>query len=116
VDHYARNAWFALLQQRIGNHQAWGMFGRAYQGNADRVGGGSASTSGLGAVQWSVGYSYRIAKTADVFASYYELRNDRSASYSAFPGFGAVAPGADTRGAGIGILYTFDAAWTVKKP
>jgi hypothetical protein len=115
VDRYGRNAWYALLQQRLGNHQIWGAYGRAYQGDARRVGGGSASTSGLGAQHWSLGYSYRIAKTADVFASWYEVRNDRSASYSPFPGFGAVAPGADSRGVGVGLLYTFDLGWTVDR-
>lgn len=114
VDRYARSAWYALLQQRIGGHQLWGAYGQAFRGDAERVGGGSASTRGLGALQWSVGYSYRVAKTADVYASYYEVRNERSASYSVFPGFGTVAPGADTRGFGLGVLYTFDAAWTVK--
>jgi predicted porin len=114
VNHYARNAWYALLQQRVGAHQIWGAYGRMYQGDAGRVGGGQASTSGLGGQQWSAGYSYSIAQSADVYVAYYELRNDRSASYSIFPGLGTVAPGADIRGYGVGVLYTFDVGWTVK--
>ncbi|HSD21580.1 MAG TPA: porin [Anaeromyxobacter sp.] len=114
VERYARNAFYALLQQRIGDHQLWGAYGRAFRGDAEQVGGGSASTRGLAARQWSAGYSYRLAKTADAYAAYYEVRNERSASYALFPGLGAVAPGGDTRGFGVGVLYTFDAAWTIK--
>jgi predicted porin len=114
VRRYARDAFYALLQQRVGAHQLWGAYGQAFDGDATLVGGGAASTRGLGARQWSVGYSYGLSKSADVFASYYELRNERSASYAVFPGFGAVAPGADTRGFGVGVLYTFDVGWTAK--
>jgi predicted porin len=114
VDHYARYAWYALLQQRAGDHQLWAAYGQASRGEATLVGGGPASTRGLGARQWSVGYSYSVAKAADVYACYYEMRNERSSTYSVFPGIGAVAPGADTLGFGVGVLYTFDVAWSTK--
>jgi Fe-S oxidoreductase/predicted porin len=114
VNHYARRAWYALLQQRIGDHQLWGAYGQALRGDATFVGGGAASTRGLGARQWSVGYSYSVAKTADVYACYYEMRNERSSSYAVFPSPGTVAPGADTLGFGVGVLYTFDIGWTAK--
>ncbi len=114
VDGYTRTAGYGLLQQRFGDHQLWGAYGQALRGNASRVGGGPASTRGLGARTWMAGYSYRLAKAADVYAAYYEVRNDRSAAYSVFPGLGTVAPGADTRGFGLGVLYTFDVSTTVK--
>lgn len=110
VDHYARTAWYALLQQRLGDHQLWGAYGQALRGSASFVEGGAASTRGLGAQQWSVGYSYALARSADLFLAYYQVINERSASYALFPGPGTIAPGADTRGFGVGVLYTFDAA------
>ena len=114
VDHYDRNAWYALLQQRIGDSQVWVAYGQASHGDARFVGGASASTRGLGAQQWSIGYSYSVAKSADLYACYYGLRNDKSSSYSVFPGIGTVAPGGDTVGVGFGVLYTFDVGWATK--
>ncbi|HTN54246.1 MAG TPA: porin [Anaeromyxobacter sp.] len=112
VDRYERYSFYALVQQRFGPHQLWGAFGRAFPGDVHVVGGGAATTNGLGASQWSLGYTYSLAKTADIYAAYYELANDRSGAYAVFPSPGTVAPGASTRGFGLGILYTFDASWT----
>ncbi len=112
VDHYARYAWYALLQQRAGGHQLWAAYGQASRGQATLAAGGAASTRGLGARQWSVGWSYALTRTADVYACYYELRNERSSSYAVFPSPGAVAPGGDTVGFGLGVLYTIDIGWT----
>jgi len=81
--------------------------GTASAGSAGKVGGASASTNGLGGKQWSLGYSYALSKSADLYASTYGMSNDRSASYALFPPLGTVAPGASTRGFGMGILYTF---------
>jgi len=112
VNGYQRDAAYLLVQQRVGPHQLWGSFGKAWDGSATSVGGAAVSTNGLAGKQWSVGYSYALAKSADIFASYYEMDNDRSASYAVFPSPGTVAPGANTRGFGVGLLYTFSASWT----
>ncbi|BDU78140.1 porin [Mesoterricola sediminis] len=107
INAYKRAAWYALLQQRAGAHQVWAAFGSAAAGSCGRVGGGAASTDGLGGREYSLGYSYSLSRAADLFAACYGMRNDRSAQYAVFPSPGTVAPGADTRGLGVGLLFTF---------
>lgn len=107
VNHYQRDAWYLLAQQRWGVHQVFGAYGQGNAGSATVVGGGPATTNGLGGAQWSVGYVHALAKTVDLYASFYGMNNDRSASYALFPPVGKVAPGASTTGFGLGILYTF---------
>ncbi|BDU72694.1 porin [Mesoterricola silvestris] len=107
VNSYERDAWYALVQQKLGAHQLWASLGSAGAGKTTRTGGAPASSDGLGGRQWTVGYSYALAKCADLYASYYCMTNDRSASYALFPPAGTVAPGADTKGFGMGLLYTF---------
>jgi hypothetical protein len=107
VNHYERDAWYLLVQQRWGVHQLFGSYGTASAGSVKLVGGGPATTNGLGGHQWSAGYSYSLSKTADLYASAYGMNNDRSASYALFPPVGKIAPGASTTGFGLGILYTF---------
>lgn len=107
ANHYERNAFYVLLQQRWAAHQLFGSYGKANAGSVTVVGGGPATADGLGGAQWSVGYVYSLSKTADLFASAYGMNNDRSASYSLFPPVGKVAPGASSTGFGLGILYTF---------
>jgi predicted porin len=108
VSHYERDAWYLLVQQTWGAHQVFGSYGSAGAGSVKVAGGGPATTNGLGGAQWSVGYTYALAKAADLFASVYGITNDRSASYALFPPVGSgVAPGSSTTGFGVGILYTF---------
>jgi len=107
VDHYTRDAWYLLVQQRLGAHQVFGSFGTAGAGSVKVVGGGRATTNGLGASQWSLGYSYSLSKSADLYAACYGMDNKRSAAYALFPPPGKVAPGASTTGFGLGMLYTF---------
>lgn len=108
VNHYERDAWYLLVQQRWGAHQVFGAYGKAGAGSAKVVGGGPATTNGLGGAQWSVGYTYSLTKAADLYTSAYGMTNERSASYALFPPVGSgVAPGASTTGFGLGILYTF---------
>ncbi|WP_306599565.1 porin [Geothrix sp. 21YS21S-2] len=107
VDHYQRDAWYLLVQQRWGMNQVFGSYGKAGAGSVTVRGGGPATTNGLGGTQWSVGYVRSLAKTVDLYASAYGMNNERSASYALFPPVGKVAPGASTTGFGVGILYTF---------
>jgi predicted porin len=107
VNQYKRTAWYTLVQQRFGAHQLWVAYGSAGAGSCTKVGGAATTTNGLGGAEYSVGYSYSMSKTADVFLSYYGMTNDRSASYAVFPSPGTVAPGSSTKGFGVGLLYTF---------
>jgi predicted porin len=109
---YQRDAFYVLAKQRIGDHGVWGSFGQAGSGTCALGGGVPCTTNGLGSQQWSIGYTYSLAKTFDFFASYYRLDNGRSASYGVFPSPGTVAPGASTSGFGLGLLYTFSTTWT----
>lgn len=116
VREYSRYAYYALAQQRFGPHQLFGSFGQADAGACKVEGGGPCTVNGLGAVQWNAGYVYSLNKAADVYLAYYETRNDRSATYGVVGGPGAVAPGGDTRGLGVGLLYTFAATANVGAP
>jgi hypothetical protein len=116
VKSYARYAACAVVQQRFGDHQLWASFGMAEKGKCELAGGGECVTDGLGAHQLGLGYSYSIGKSFDVYAAYYQMTNERSASYGVVGGPGAVAPGGDTRGIGLGFLYTFSATATAGAP
>jgi len=115
VNEYKRSAFFASVQQTFGPHKVFVNFGQAAKGDATYVGGATASTDGLGAKQYSLNYAYALGKKADLFASYYVVKNDKAASYTCFPpvmnpttgGPSAVQTGAQTQGLGIGVLYTF---------
>lgn len=107
VSEYKRTAWGVSAQQSFGQHKIWGLYGSADKGSAKLVGGASASVENLGATQATLGYNYAITKTADVFATYYTVVNKAAATYGAFPVLAGINPGADTRGFGVGVLYTF---------
>ncbi|APV51937.1 hypothetical protein BWI17_21040 [Betaproteobacteria bacterium GR16-43] len=114
LNEYKRDSWYAIVQPRFGAHQVWGMYGKALKGNCTLVGGGDCSTTGLGASEYAVGYSYDFMKDVTFFAQAYGVNNDRSASYGTFPsapagaaGNGATAVGASTRGVGIGVQFIF---------
>lgn len=107
VNHYERDAWYLLVQHRWAKHQLFGAYGKAAAGSVKVVGGGPATTNGLGGTQWSAGYTYSLSKSADLYTSVYGMTNERSASYALFPPVGTVAPGASTTGFGLGMLYTF---------
>lgn len=107
IRQYKRTNWYTLVQQKFGAHQVWGAYGRGSAGSAQRTGGVAATTDGLEGTQWSVGYSYALAKNVDLFTSYFGMTNGRSGSLAEFPPVGTVAPGASTKGLGLGLLLTF---------
>ena len=112
VNGYQRNAIYGAVQQGIGNqHRVWGAFGAADAGTCTTVGNQPCTTNGLGAHQWSVGYTFSPVKTVDIYASYYEMGNGRSAMYGIYPPVVPVAPGTTGRGFGLGIFYMFDVTW-----
>jgi predicted porin len=114
VDGYQRTGWYLLAQQRFGDHQVYGGYGSAAAGSCSRVGGAACVTDGLGARQAQLGYSYSLDKQTDLYVTAYQIRNQRSAQYGAFPSVGnqasvgSNAPGVDTRGIGVGALFLFD--------
>ncbi len=116
VRRYARNALYLLAQQRRGDHQLWLSYGAADKGTCALTGGAACSTAGLGAAQYAAGYSYALSKSVDLYAAWYRMQNDRSAGYATFPPVGTVAPGADTTGVGLGVLYTFSAGFVKPAP
>ncbi len=109
INGYQRDAIYGAVQQRFREHTLWGSFGVAGAGRCKRSGGLPCTTNGLGGSQWSVGYTFSPAKSVDLFASYYEMINQRSASYALFPPVVPVAPGVTTHGFGLGILFKFEA-------
>jgi len=105
---YQRDAVYGAVQQHIGQHALWGAFGVAGAGHCVKVGGGPCTTNGLNGMQWSVGYTFSPVKTFDIYASYYEMRTGRSAQYALFPPVVPIAPGADTKAFGLGVMFLFD--------
>ena len=110
VNRYKRTAWYGVLEQRFANNSSvWISYGRAADGSCSRVGGAACSTHALGADYLTLGYIYRFSKRTEVFAAYYRLNNKESAQYSPGPTVStlAVAPGADTSAAGVGMIHYF---------
>jgi predicted porin len=108
LSEYKRRAFYVLVEQQFGNNSIWGSYGKAQDGSCALVGGASCSTRAMGADYWTVGYIYRFSKRTEVFVTYYRLDNKESGTYSPQPIVGAsIAPGADTVGAGVGILHYF---------
>jgi len=91
-------------------------FGQGLRGDCKLVGGGSCTTRGLGATQLAAGYSYSIGKSLDLYASYYQMVNQHSATYAIVNGPGTPVPGGDIRGFGVGVLYSFSATATTGSP
>ena len=106
VTEWERDGWYVSATQQFGaqlNHKVWLAGGMNEDGSCE-ANGVACSTDGLGVTQLSVGYVYSLSKRTDLYASAYRIENDDSATYAGFPPVGKVAPGADTTGAGIGLL------------
>jgi predicted porin len=105
---YKRRAHYVLVEQQFGKNSVWGSFGQAQDGSCSRTGAAVCAANRLGARYWTAGYIYRFSKRTEVFAAYYRLDNRESGTYSPQPIVGAtIAPGADTIGAGVGIIHYF---------
>lgn len=105
---YKRRAAYGIVEQFFGASSIWGAYGRAEDGSCARAGGAVCSTSHVGADFFSVGYVYRFSKRTEIYAVYYRLTNKESGTYSPQPVVGgAIAPGADTQAAGVGLLHYF---------
>jgi predicted porin len=117
VDGYQRDAVYGAIQQDLGvipaldDFAVWGAFGVADDGRCTRVGDQPCTTNGLNGLQWSVGATFSPAKTVDIYASYYEMRNGRSGTYALFPPVVPISPGSTTTAFGLGIMFLFDVTW-----
>ena len=115
LNEYKRLSWILSAQQSFGAHKVFGSYGQANEGSGSKVNGTTTTTDGLGAKQYSLGYSYALNKSADLYVAYYGMQNDKAATYGLWPQLGAnpgasattVNPGSDTRGFGFGMLYTW---------
>jgi predicted porin len=106
VDEYERDAWFVLVRHKFGANAVWASYGEAEDGDCSRVGGLACSTNGLEGKLFTLGYIYSFSKRTDLFASYFRVENDESQRYGVLF-LTPIAPGADTRGIGLGILHSF---------
>jgi hypothetical protein len=97
-----RDAWFASIDHRLGNHILRASYIKANDGTGDAtaaVGGIGAPTpansSQTGASQWIFGYGYVLSKRTELYAIYSRIRNDAAAAYDFATNTIGVAPGAD---------------------
>ena len=105
---YARDAFALTATHEIGPGTIRALYGRAQKGNCTLVAGATCSTNGLGAQQYSLGYSYSLSKRTDLYAFYTRVANDSGATYqfANAAGIGAAA-GATSTGFAVGIRHTF---------
>jgi len=116
IDQYARAAYYLLIDQSFAKHHVWGAYGQALPGKCSLVGDGECSTDGLGAKMMTLGYLYRFSPDTDVYAVAYQVINNNSATYSAFPPVDPVpTPGANLRSIGIGLLHHFSASASTRQ-
>jgi hypothetical protein len=112
---YARPALYLQLHQTIAEHNVWGAYGRAFDGECSRFPSADGTpapcvTDKIGAEWIQAGYMYRFTENAGVFFSAYRLRNERSGLYfTAALSREGLSPGLDQLGAGLGLYYTFGA-------
>ncbi len=110
VSEYKRNAWYAVIEQFFANNSSvFFSYGRAADGSCTRVGGLACATNALGANYMTLGYIYRLSKRTELFAAYYRMTNKENAQYSPGPmvNGASIAPGADTKAAGVGMIHFF---------
>ncbi len=106
---YERDAYVITLVQDVGaSGKVRALAGKARDGNCGRFDGLACDTSGLGARQVSVGYSYSFARRTDGYLFYTRVANDPRASYQFANGAGlGAAPGSTSVGYLVGIRHTF---------
>jgi predicted porin len=106
---YQRQAVAVTLVQKVGSRGTLrGLVGKAQDGSCSRFDGSACSTSGLGARQFSIGYSETLSKRTDLYAFYTQVANESRGSYqfANAAGIGAT-PGSSSIGYVLGIRHTF---------
>jgi len=105
---YKRDAYALTATHEVGPGIIRALYGRAQSGSCSLVGGGACLTNGLGAQQYSLGYSYSLSKRTDLYGFYTRVANDSGATYqfANAAGIGAAA-GATSTGYALGMRHTF---------
>jgi predicted porin len=105
---YNRNAYALTATHEVGPGTIRALYGRAQSGSCSLVGGAACSTNGLGAQQYTLGYSYSLSKRTDLYGFYTQVANDSRATYqfANAAGIGATA-GATSSGFALGIRHSF---------
>jgi predicted porin len=106
---YARDAVAVTLLQKVGAAgTVRGFLARASRGTCRRFDGGACDTTGLGARQLSIGYSYTFSPRTDVYAFHTRVANDERATYQLANGAGlGAAAGATSVAYLVGIRHVF---------
>ena len=106
---YRRDAAAVTLLQKVGAAgTVRALAGKAWDGSCSRGGGAGCDAAGLGARQYSLGYSYTFSRRTDVYAFYTRVANDDRGSYqfANSAGIGA-APGSASTGFLLGMRHVF---------
>ena len=105
---YDRTAFALTATHEIGAGTIRALYGKAMDGNCGLVGSGACSTSGLGAQQYTLGYSYDLSKRTALYGFYTRVANDSGATYqfANAAGIGAAA-GASSSGLALGLRHGF---------
>jgi predicted porin len=105
---YKRSALVATLQHKIGRGTIRSLYSKSWDGSCDRVGGGACDTAGLGAKQFSLGYSYSLSRRTDVYWFYTRVANGARGNYQFANGAGlGGASGSSSVGYLSGIRHVF---------
>ena len=105
---YDRNAFALTATHEVGPGTFRAIYGKAQSGACALAGGGACSTSGLGAQQYTLGYSYSFSKRTDLYGFFTRVANESAGTYqfANAAGIGAAA-GAASTGIGLGMRHEF---------
>jgi len=106
---YQRDAFALTLVQKVGTAGTLrALVAKARAGSCSRFDGSACDTSGLGARQVSLGYSYTFSRRTDLYAFYTRVANDARGSYQFANGAGlGAAPGSESIGYVLGMRHVF---------
>lgn len=109
LSRYERDAYAVTLLQKAGpSGTIRALVGKARDGRCEHFDASPCDTHGLGARQWSIGYSHTLSRRTDVYAFHTRVRNEERGSYPFANGAGlGAAPGAENIGYALGIRHTF---------
>ncbi len=114
IKEYSRLAWQVAAKHRYGDHELRARYDAAGEGDCTEADGSAftCSTDGYGARQLTLGYALHLSKSAQAYASYTKIMNDKNATYTLTIGgsseiAGKTVAGADPQAIGLGIRYAF---------
>ena len=109
LSRYQRDAYAIALLQKVGAAGTIrALVGKARDGRCEHFDASPCDSHGLGARQFSIGYSYTLSRRTDVYAFHTRVDNEERGSYPFANGAGlGAAPGAENIGYVLGIRHTF---------